>query len=320
MKAAIVSQAATSPVYGDFREPVASEQEVLVTVSAAALSNLTKGRAAGSHYSSAGQFPLVPGVDGVGRLADGSRVYFAFPTAPFGAMAERVVVRPQLCIPLSDDLDDITAAAIANPGFSSWAALTERAKLTRGETVLINGATGVSGRLAVQIARHLGAGRIIATGRNPALLEELKRAGADETVCLALPPAELEAALIRHFESGPGVQVLLDYLWGKSAESLITAAVKAGAADRPIRFIGIGGASGGEITLPSAALRSSSLVMMGSGLGSVGLEGILKSIRAVFAAVIPAGLQLPTRVASLREVGKLWNEDQGKNRLVFTLA
>src|SRR5581483_1939571 len=166
MKAAIVTAAGTLPTFGDFRTPAAQQGLELVNVTAAALSNLTKGRAAGSHYSSENQYPFVPGVDGVGTTPDGHRVYFAMPEAPFGAMAEQTLVDPRRTIFVPDSLDDITAAALANPGMSCWAALVERAHFQPGETVLINGATGSSGTVAVQVAKHLGAKKVIATGRN----------------------------------------------------------------------------------------------------------------------------------------------------------
>src|SRR5580698_27702 len=128
MKAAIVVQAGQTPIYGDFKEPVPAAGEVQVSVSAAALSNVVKSRASGAHYSSSGRLPFVVGIDGVGRLEDGSRVYFALPRAPFGSMSERTAVALSQCVSLPDDLDDATAAAIANPGMSAWAALKERAR------------------------------------------------------------------------------------------------------------------------------------------------------------------------------------------------
>src|SRR5262249_4869225 len=144
MKAAIVQGAGQTPVYADFPEPVAAPGEEVVTVTASALSHLARSRASGAHYSASGRFPLVAGVDGAGRLAAGRRVYVALPRAPYGGMAERTVVSPAQCVPLPDELDDVMAAAIANPGMSSWAAYTERARLQAGETVLVNGATGAS--------------------------------------------------------------------------------------------------------------------------------------------------------------------------------
>ncbi len=135
MKAAVVRNFNRAPIYADFADPLPLDGEVLVNVTAAALSQLVRGQAAGRHYSSGTTLPLVPGVDGVGRLADGTRVYFAFPRSPFGAMAERTVVKRSNTVPLPADLDDSTAAGAANPGMSSWAALTERAKFQPGETI-----------------------------------------------------------------------------------------------------------------------------------------------------------------------------------------
>src|SRR6202012_6050522 len=162
MKAAVVKGMGERPVYGEFDEPTAAEGHCLINVPASSLSHVTRARAAGSHYSSAQSYPFVAGVDGTGRLENGQRVYFFKPRAPFGAMAERSLVPQAQCIALPDALDDVTAAAIAIPGMSSWAALVERARFAAGETVLINGATGTSGRLAVQIAKHHGAAKVIA--------------------------------------------------------------------------------------------------------------------------------------------------------------
>ncbi|HSB98213.1 MAG TPA: zinc-binding alcohol dehydrogenase family protein, partial [Spongiibacteraceae bacterium] len=192
MKAAVVENFPHPPRYRDFDEPVAQTDEIMVSVRAAALSQLVRMQASGKHYSS-GTPPFVPGVDGVGYLDDGRRVYFAFPRAPVGAMAERVAVKSAYTVVLPDSVDDITAAAIANPGMSSWAALSERIALKRGEAVLINGANGTSGRLAIQIAKHLGAGRIIATGRNPASATELQALGADEFISINQPNEDLIA-------------------------------------------------------------------------------------------------------------------------------
>src|ERR1700733_10101751 len=112
------------------------------------------------------------------------RVYFVLPKPPLGSMSERTVVRSGQCVALPDGLDDVTAAAIANPGMSAWAALKERAKLVAGETVLVNGATGTAGRLAVQIAKYMGAKKGIATGRNIEVLKSLAGLAADVTIPL----------------------------------------------------------------------------------------------------------------------------------------
>jgi NADPH:quinone reductase-like Zn-dependent oxidoreductase len=319
MKAAIVVEAGKAPIYGEFREPVPANGEVQVTVSAVALSNVVKSRASGAHYSSSDQFPFVVGIDGVGRLDDGLRVYFALPDAPFGSMSEKTAVRPSQCVFLPDELDDVTAAAIANPGMSSWAALTARAKLTTGETVLVNGATGTAGCLAVQIAKYLGAGKVVATGRNVEALEALTALGADVTIPLGDVGDAFEDALKEQF-GGDGIDVVLDYLWGPSAERIIIAGAKAGKDAVPIRFVHIGSVSAPNITLPSAALRSSAITLMGNGIGSIPVDGLLRSIGELTQATIPGGLEIATRTFPLSEVERVWAAASSMPRTVFEIG
>jgi NADPH:quinone reductase-like Zn-dependent oxidoreductase len=315
MKAAVVASKGAPPVYSDFDAPIVTTGHHLIKVSACALSHVTRSRAAGSHYSSAEGFPFVAGVDGTGRLENGQRVYFFKPPAPFGAMAELSLAPSTHCIALPDALDDITAAAIAIPGMSSWAALIERARFVAGETVLINGATGASGRLAVQIAKHLGAGHIIATGRHAAALESLKLAGADTTISLE----QDEDALNRAFESQfhKGVDVVLDYLWGASAQRLLLAAARASADDTPVRFVQIGAISGADIQLDAAVLRSKALVLLGSGMGSIAMPRLLDTMKKVFEAAVPAGLQLATQAVPLAALSTHWDNVEGRHRTVF---
>jgi len=315
MKAAIVSGPNQTPIYGDFSTPAAAPGEYSVTVTAAALSQLVKSRASGAHYSSSGRFPFVVGVDGVGRLDDGRRVYFLLPEAPYGSMAEKVVIKPSQCIPLPDDLDDITAAAIANPGMSSWAAFNERARLVAGETVLVNGATGTAGRLAVQIAKHLGAGKVIATGRNVEALKSLEALGADVTIPLETDGEMLEGAFKGQFASG--VDVVVDYLWGQSAERLLIAAAKSTRGARPVRFVQIGSISGDSINLPGAVLRSSAIELKGSGIGSIPIERLVKAIDEVLRAAVPGGFMIATQATPLSGVEAAWNAKGDLRRTVF---
>ncbi|WP_213738824.1 zinc-binding dehydrogenase [Bradyrhizobium sp. dw_411] len=317
MKAAIVRQAGQTPVYADFAEPLPSTGENRVNVTAAAISHVVKGRASGAHYSASGQFPFVIGIDGVGKLDDGRRVYFVLPHAPHGSMAERTIVSSSQCVAVPDELDDVTAAAIANPGMSSWAAYTERARLKRGETVLINGATGSSGRLAVQIARHLGAKKVIATARNADALKSVAALGADVTIPLVEDDAALEEAFKEQFAGG--VDVVIDYLWGRSAERLLIAAAKAGADAVPIRFVQVGAISGSDIALPGAVLRSSAIELMGSGIGSVPVDRFLDVIDQLLRATGPAGFQIATTPVPLSDVEQAWPKDDSTRRTVFTV-
>lgn len=312
MKAILVENKGRAPVYGDFAEPHAGPGEYRIRVTAAALSPLTRARAAGSHYSAAASYPFVTGADGVGRLEDGRRVYFVLPRPPFGAMAEWSVAAATHCIPLPDGINDVTAAAMANPGMSSWAAFVERAHLKPGETVLINGATGISGLLAIQIARHLGAKRIVATGRSPDGLAAAMAAGADQTILLSEPGLEdrfREACT-------QGIDVVIDYLWGASAQSLLTAAAKE---ETPVRFVQAGASSGVDITLPGAVLRASAITLMGSGIGSVPLERLAMAVAAVFQAAVPGKFAIATKAVPLPHAPDVWQDDNSRQRTVFTL-
>ena len=315
MKAAIVLVAGRTPVYGEFREPVPGNGEVSIHVTASALSQVVRSRASGRHYSSSGDFPFVVGIDGVGRLDDGRRVYFVLPQPPLGSMSERTVVRAAQCVALPDRLDDVTAAAIGNPGMSAWAAMKERAKFAAGETVLVNGATGTAGRLAVQIAKHMGARKVIATGRNIEAVRSLARLGADVTIPLVEDGDALEEAFQEQF--GEGVDVVLDYLWGQSAERLIIAAAKAGKDPVPIRFVHIGSASAPDITLPSAALRSSAIELMGSGIGSIPVDRLLKSIDELMRATVSARFEIATKTTPLSRVEETWSTAGNIPRTVF---
>jgi NADPH:quinone reductase-like Zn-dependent oxidoreductase len=324
MKAAIVKAAGNTPVYGDFEKPAAGEGEELISVRAAALSNLTRTRASGAHYSAAGIFPAIAGTDGVGVTQGGRRIYFAMPEAPFGSLAEFCPINSRRCVEIPDSVDDITAAAIANPGMSAWAGLVERAHLVAGETVLVNGATGTAGRIAVQLAKYLGAVKVIATGRNVAELEEVKEIGADVVIPFALDAEhpsgaeDYEEALKQTFSAG--INVVIDYLWGESAKTAIVALAKT-IEDRLVRFVHVGGASGAaNIELPGAALRSSAITLMGSGVGSVSRRTLVESISSIFKAVEPANLKVATKVVPLAEVTEVWEKATGKPRVVFTIG
>jgi NADPH:quinone reductase-like Zn-dependent oxidoreductase len=317
MKAAIVTQAGQPPMYGDIDAPGAAADHVLIDVEASALSHVARGRASGAHYSSSGRFPFVAGIDGVGRRDDGTRVYFFGPKEPAGSFAQQTLVPDGHCIAIPDALDSITAAAIAIPGMSSWAALTERAKFVEGETVLINGATGTSGRLAVQIAKHLGASRIIATGRHRQTLDELTAIGADSVVSLDQDDTALHRAIEPHFREG--IDVVLDYVWGASAHALLTGAARSLPDGHPMRFVQIGSIGGGTLELPGAVLRASAISLLGSGIGSVPFARLLLAIGDVLQAAVPARFAIAARSVPLSELATYWAKDEGRSRTVFTM-
>jgi len=128
----------------------------------------------------------------------------------------------EFCFPLPENIDDKVAAALPNPGVSAWLSLTFRGKLLHGESVLILGATGVTGRLAVRIAKLLGAARLVAAGRNRQVLNTLPEFGADTNIRLDVSDDELREAFASAVR-GAGFQVVLDYLWGRPVEILLSA-------------------------------------------------------------------------------------------------
>jgi len=316
MNAAVVESYEKTPRYTTFADPVAEGDEVPITVTAVGLHPIVRSLAKGLHYGSTGQLPFIPGVDGVGRTAEGQRVLFGLSRPPYGTFAERSVAKRAICTPIPEGLDDATVAAMMNPGMSSWGALEYRAHFAAGESVLILGATGLAGLMAVQIARRKGAKRIVAVGRDAEALEEAKALGADESLSLEQDREALTAAL--RAEIANGVDVVLDYLWGAPAEALLAAVVQKGLdhdAGR-LRYVQIGSSAGPTIALSGASLRSSGLELVGSGFGSVSMEQILASLRGILQEAAKKPFQIRVATAPLRDVEKLWNSHE-RVRQVF---
>jgi len=169
----------------------------------------------------------------------------------------------------------------------------------------------------VQIAKSRGARRVIALGRNPEALAELTTLGADATISLTQSPEALTAALRN--ELANGVDIVLDYLWGTPAESLLAAIAQKGldhAAPR-IRYIQIGNMAGPNISLSAATLRSSGLELLGSGFGSASLSQIRQAITDFFTHITTNPLHFALKAAPLSEVATLWNTNDQATRLVF---
>jgi NADPH:quinone reductase-like Zn-dependent oxidoreductase len=316
MNAAVLHAINQAPYFEQFPEPIAEENEVIVHLRAAALKPVDKQMAAGTHYASPSEFPVVCGMDGVGRLEDGTRVFFGGARRPYGAMAERTVVRRVQCFSIPEELDDVTAAAIPNPGVSAWLSLKHSAKLAAGETVLILGATGVTGKLAVQIAKILGAGRVVAAGRNEQALSTLHELGADSTIRIDKPEEELVADFRReagekHFD------VIIDYLWGRPTEALLAAISRKEFAigESVTRLVEVGESAGSTITLPAAVLRSTALTIQGTG-GMPSWEILSDAFQQVMNHAASGKLRIETERVPLAEIEDAWGRDAHAHRLV----
>ncbi len=319
MKAAVLRAFGKPPRFEEFPDPEASQGEVIVHVKAASLKNIDKMMASGSHYDSHTKLPVVCGTDGVGVLDDGTRVFCGGCRPPYGMMAERTVVSRTWCLPIPDGVDDVTAAALPNPALSSWLSLVWRAQLKRGETALILGATGVAGKLAVQIAKHLGAGRVVAAGRNEQVLRTSNDLGADATIHLDQPDKELTEAFIREAGHRP-FDVIIDYLWGRPTEVLLGALTghDLTAESNRTRLVEVGEMAGQTIVLPAAALRSSGLELYGGGGGSIPPKAIFDAFPQIWALAASGKLRIDIERAPLADVETLWQrQDSPGRRLVI---
>lgn len=306
MKAAIVNVLGQAPVAGNVDEPTAREGETLITVSVAGIKQLDRAMVAGTHYSSPKSLPIVPGTDGVGYAPDGQRVYFASFRQPHGALAERTVA--SWTVPVPKGVDDATAAALINPAFAAWLPLHWRAEVQAGETVLIIGATGTSGKLAVAAARQAGAGRIVAAGRRQSVLDAL---GVDATVDLSLEGAELVQAFAAA-ASPNGYQVIVDYIWGAATEALLATLnnhdLSSYAGGRGIRLVNVGSMAGPDIRLPAAVLRSNQLQIMGSGTGNFPPVAEMQRYASEILALAAAGeISVETQEHDLSEIADVWD-------------
>jgi NADPH:quinone reductase-like Zn-dependent oxidoreductase len=318
MKAAVVSSFDTAPRYEEFPAPIpAGDDDMVVDVIAAGLHPRVRSQANGSHYTSTGELPLVPGVDGVGRGADGLLRYFVLPDTRLGAMAEQTVIDTRRSIVLPGDADPIAVAAAMNPAMSSWVALRQRVPFRAGQNVLVLGATGNAGQMAVQIAKRLGAQQVVAAGRNSSRLAGLPALGATATVLL---DGDADRGARRLGEAAAEVDVVIDYLWGEPAAAAVAALVT-GRADRgrPLAWVQIGSVAGSTAAIPSAALRAARLQIVGSGQGSVSTRQILAELPALAQEITGGSLEIDARPTSLADVEQAWADAVGTaQRIVIT--
>lgn len=317
MKAAVVHEFGKPPRCEEFAEPTAGEHETILQVRAASLKAVDKQLAAGTHFASPRELPVICGTDGVGMLSDGTRVFFGGPRRPYGAMAERTVAPAAFCFPVPAALDDATAAALPNPGVSALLTLQQRAKVAQGESVLILGATGVTGKLAVQMAKLLGAGRVIAAGRNTRSLEKLFQLGADATIQLNQSDDDLKSAFAREAAKG-GFNVVVDYLWGRPTELFLAAITRPefAALNSETRLIQVGESAGPTIALPAAVLRSTALTILGTA-GIPSREILFAAMQQVLDWGANGTLRIETESVPLSEIEQAWQRaETGGRRLV----
>lgn len=323
MKAAVVHEWGQQPRYLDFPEPQPRDGAVVATVEASALTNLSRMVIMGKHYSSKEiQLPAIAGVDGVARLDDGSRVYTGS-LAPYGLMAERTLVVPAGAVPVPEHVDSVTAAAVPNPGMSAWMSLDYAAQTKPGDHVLVLGATGVTGSVAVQLAKFVfGAGRVVVAGRNPERLEWLRTVGADDVI--ALGTDDLAESVVAQHSARP-FDAVIDYLWGEPAQQTLAALAAAHPSTHfhATRFIQVGSMTGASISVDAATLRSTGITLQGVGIGSVPPEALQRArtegLPRMFAMLDAGELQLTTVARPLADIENVWAaKEPSGTRVVIT--
>jgi NADPH:quinone reductase-like Zn-dependent oxidoreductase len=309
MKAAVVNAFDAPPSYQDFPDPVAAHgDEMVVDVVAAALHPRVRSQANGSHYTSTGELPLVPGIDAVVRDAKGKLYYALLDDTRLGTMAQRTIIEKDRSVELPEDADPVTVAAAINPVMSSWVALRHRITFKRGSSVLILGATGSAGRMAIQVARQFGAKEIIGAGRNPQRLGELTALGADRVLTLD------------QLDQAADVDVVIDYVWGEpTAKGMVDLITHRGDRGKELTWIQIGAMAGPSAEIPSAALRASRTQIVGSGIGSVDGRDFGNEILNIAKAVTAGEFDIHTKTVPLSDVAAAWTQPLDSSERIVLL-
>jgi NADPH:quinone reductase-like Zn-dependent oxidoreductase len=317
MKAAVVDREGGIPRYEDFPDPTVEEGQVLVTVEAVAVENVDRAIVAGTHYTAApfqAALPAIPCFDGIGRLSDGTLVGFGGLTPPYGSLAQYAVVPAGYAQPIPEGIEPPVAAVLSS-AISAAMSLLAAAEFKSDETVLVQGATGVAGRLAVKIARLLGAGRIVATGRDDGALRGVTDLGADAVINTAVD----DAALVRAFRdnAGDGYDVVVDYLWGRPTELLVRALIpESFAARRPTRLVQIGESAGPVIHLTGDAVRTSGLEIYGAARDAA--TGMATAYQRVVDWIRRGELTIDVTTMPISQIEKAWTRaDLRGTRLVI---
>jgi NADPH:quinone reductase-like Zn-dependent oxidoreductase len=305
MNAAVVTSFSEPPHYLPFDVPEPrTGDEMLVDVLAAGLHPRVRSGAAGVHYTSTGALPMIPGIDGVGRRPDGKLIYFVADDHVLGTMADKAVADAGRAIDLPDDVNVAKVAAAMNPAMSSWVALRLRVPIEPGQSVLVLGVTGNAGGMAVEVAKRLGAGRVVGAGRDLERLSAVAAAGADDVIPLT---ADDEATGTALAAAAAEVDIVLDYLWGKPAQRAIVALLTARSdRSRAMNWIQIGSVAGPTIELPSVALRSANLRVLGNGQGAVSGRAYLAELPSLVAEINSGAIAVSASPVPLAEVEAAW--------------
>jgi NADPH2:quinone reductase len=319
MRAAVIEAVGSPPTPGEIDPPARPNGTALVAVEAAPLNPVEIRVAAGRHPTRA-QPPYVPGLEGVGKVIEstrvppGRRVRFEGTALPgFGAqgtLAERAAVPEESLVELPDEADDDLAAAVGVVGVTALLAL-ERAAPVGGERVLVLGATGSVGQMAVQLAKVMGAGQVVGAGRSADRLERVRELGADDVVELG------DADLAEAFENAAEGQldIVVDALWGEPAMAALRAIATEG------RLVNVGQSAGTDVRLPLEVVRTRQGAIHAISSGWTALERKADAYRTVLEYAVSGRLTVDREVVSLEDVAAAWERQEASpgRKLVIAL-
>ena len=316
MRAARIDALGQAPAVADVGEPEAAEGQTVVELSAAALNPLDLAVAAGRFYGGHPELPYVPGCEGVGRLPGGTRVYVSgggLGVARDGTLVERVALADAEAdaIPIPEGVDDAVAAAAGIAGIAGWLPVAWRSPVQEGDRVLVLGATGTAGSVAVQGARLLGAERVVAAGRDPERLRRAESLGADATI--RLDGGDLAAEAAKAFD-GEGPTLVVDLLWGEPVAAAIAAAVPGA------RVVHVGQSAGPEATLRSADVRGKQLAILGYSNFALGPETKRAGYLRLLEHVQAGRIAIDHETFELERVADAWAAQAASRKAVVLLG
>ena len=254
MRAALLREYGASPEPGELHAPEPTDGQQVVQVRAAAMNPVEIAIASGTFYGFRPKLPSVVGREGVGVTAEGRRIYFTGCVPPYGSFAEHALLGERsLTVDLPDELDDGLAVALGTSGVAAWVPFARGGRLRDGESVLVLGASGVVGQLALQTARLLGAGRVVAAARSAEGLERAKALGADATVAMGEDSFAEELAETAQ----GGFDVVLDLVWGDAARAAIASLATWG------RLVQVGNVGNEELPVTPPLLRGRNIELIG---------------------------------------------------------
>lgn len=305
MRAALIREVGCTPeLVADHPQP---QGEVVVDVTAAPINPVDLSIAAGRFYAGPPNPPYVPGVEGVGHTSDGTRLWFETGAGYLGdgAMAGRAAVRLEMAVELPDGVDDAVAGCVGVAGIAAWVPLANRARVEEGETVLVLGATGVVGQIGVQAAKILGAGRVIAAGRDP---DKLAAVDADTHVRLPATADELREA------AGGGIDVVLDPLWGEHTATATEAMNVNG------RLVVLGQSADQQATLDAGVVRGRGLQVLGHANGITPPETKHAAFRAMCGHAAAGDLKVEYEEIPLDDVAAAWERQAASPHIKLILV